>query len=170
MISGFIKSVEGHLISGINIVIGKVRHSQDERSMCTFADYCQQKGCIAGLEECCSHVASFRRWAARLALSSTFSGSPRNLWWPRFCVGTQSALKRCYSLAGSPEINCLLQTRSFSLFLSVKSSLLIAEIHRLPHSEVNSSMNSPWFVTTRGTRKNLVLSLPGRLFPVLFPR
>ena len=101
----------------------------------------------------------------RLARSATLSGSPRHLWWPRFCVGTQSTLKRSHSLADSPETRCLLQTRSFSLFPSASSSLLIAEIHRLRRSEVNSSDNSPWFVSTQGTRKNL--SFP--CLPVLFP-
>ena len=68
MVSGFIKSVEGHLISGNYIVIGKVRHSQKMNDPCVplwiianregaiLSAHC--RGCMAGLGECCSHVAS----------------------------------------------------------------------------------------------------------------
>ena len=68
MVSGFIKSVEGHLISGNYIVIGKVRHSQKMNDPCVplwiianregaiLSAHC--RGGMAGLGECCSHVAS----------------------------------------------------------------------------------------------------------------
>ena len=48
-------------------------------------------------------------------------------------------VKRYQSLAGSPDTKCLLQSRSFSKIESVKSSLLIAEIHLLLRSVVNLS-------------------------------
>ena len=48
-------------------------------------------------------------------------------------------VKRYQSLAGSPDTKCLLQSRSFSKIESLKSSLLIAEIHLLLRSAVNLS-------------------------------
>ena len=73
MVSGFIKNVEGLLISGNYMVIGKVRHSQKMNDPCVplcriianregtiLSAHC--RGCMAGLGECCSHVASFRPW------------------------------------------------------------------------------------------------------------
>ena len=59
---------------------------------------------------------------------------------PRHKLGNQSTLKRHQSLAGSPNRKCLLQSRSFSKIESVKSSLLIPEIHLLLLSAVNSSL------------------------------
>ena len=43
------------------------------------------------------------------------------------------------SLAGSPDTKCLLQSRSFSKIESVSLSLLIAKIHLLLNSAVNSA-------------------------------
>ena len=48
-------------------------------------------------------------------------------------------VKRYQSLAGFPVTKCLLQSRSFSKIESVKSSLLIAEIHLLCRPAVNLS-------------------------------
>lgn len=68
MVSGFITSVRGLLISGKVVVVGKVRHSQrmndplisiwiitEEDGTILSAHCC---GCKAGLSESCSHVAS----------------------------------------------------------------------------------------------------------------
>ena len=48
-------------------------------------------------------------------------------------------VKRYQFLAGSPDTKCLLQSQLFSKIESVKSSLLIAEIHLLLCSAVNLS-------------------------------
>ena len=68
MVSGFITSVQGHIIAKRYVVLAKVRHSQrmndppvslwvithkDGTIICA---HCT--GCMAGLGECCSHIAS----------------------------------------------------------------------------------------------------------------
>jgi hypothetical protein len=68
MVSGFIQTVQGQIISGKHVVIGKIRHSQRMNDPCvpvwiiTESDgtissaHC--RGCMAGKGECCSHIAS----------------------------------------------------------------------------------------------------------------
>ena len=68
MVSGFISSVLGHIISNKYVVLGKVRHSQrmndppvllwiiTEKDGTILCAHCV--GCMAGLGECCSHIAS----------------------------------------------------------------------------------------------------------------
>eukprot|EP00794_Sanderia_malayensis_P010417 gene10417-11507_t len=68
MVSGFITSVQGKIVSKRFVVLGKVRHSQrmnvspvpvwiiTENDGTIFSAHCI--GCMAGLGECCSHVAS----------------------------------------------------------------------------------------------------------------
>ena len=67
MVSGFVQSVQGDIIGGKYVVIGKVRHSQKLNDPCApvwiivtkdgtvLSAHC--RGCMAGLGECCSHVA-----------------------------------------------------------------------------------------------------------------
>ena len=68
MVSGFISSVLGHLIKNKFVVIAKVRHSQrmndphvpvwiiTNKEGTVISAHCV--GCMAGLGECCPHVAS----------------------------------------------------------------------------------------------------------------
>ena len=68
MVSGFINSVQGIIIAGKSVVIGKVRHSQrmndplvplwiiTEANGTIKSAHC--RGCMAGQGECCSHIAS----------------------------------------------------------------------------------------------------------------
>ena len=68
MISGFIASVQGHIIANEFLVLAKVRHSQrvnnslisrwviTEREGTIFFAHCL--GCKAGLAESCSHIES----------------------------------------------------------------------------------------------------------------
>ena len=68
MVSGFTSSVLGHLIKNKFVVIAKVRHSQrmndphvsvwiiTNKEGTVISAHCV--GCMAGLGECCSHVAS----------------------------------------------------------------------------------------------------------------
>ncbi len=68
MVSGFISSVEGHIISNKYVVLGKVRHSQrmndppvllwiiTEKEGTILCAHCV--GCMAGLGECCSIIAN----------------------------------------------------------------------------------------------------------------
>ena len=68
MVSGFISNVLGHLIKNKFVVIAKVRHSQRMNDLhvplwiitnkegTVISAHCV--GCMAGLGECCSHVAS----------------------------------------------------------------------------------------------------------------
>ena len=68
MISAFIKSVEAHVIAGNYVVICKVRHSEKKnepfvpwwiitnKEGTILSAHC--RGRMAGLIECCSHVAS----------------------------------------------------------------------------------------------------------------
>ena len=68
MVSGFIKTVQGRVIANNFVVIGKVRHLQKMNDPCvplwiitnktgtTLSAHC--RGCMAGLGECCSHIAS----------------------------------------------------------------------------------------------------------------
>lgn len=68
MVSGFIKTVQGRVINDNFIVIGKVRHSLKMNYPCVplwmitnktgtiLSAHC--RGCMAGLGECCPHVAS----------------------------------------------------------------------------------------------------------------
>ena len=68
MVSGFIKTVQGRVIADNFVVIGKVRHSQKMNDPCVplwiitnktgtiLSAHC--RGCMAGLGECCSHIAS----------------------------------------------------------------------------------------------------------------
>lgn len=68
MVSGFVTSVQGKIISGKHVVVGKVRHSQrmndplvniwviTESDGTILAAHCL--GCKAGLAESCSHIAS----------------------------------------------------------------------------------------------------------------
>ena len=68
MVSGFITSVQGKVVSKRFVVLGKVRHSQrmnvgpvpvwiiTENDGTILSAHCI--GCMAGLGECCSHVAS----------------------------------------------------------------------------------------------------------------
>lgn len=68
MVSGFINSVQGHIIAGKYVVLGKVRHSQRMNDPCVSIWIITEKdgtvlsahsvGCMAGQGECCSHVAS----------------------------------------------------------------------------------------------------------------
>ena len=164
MVSGFIKRVEGHLISGNYVVIGKVCHSQKMNDPCVplwitanregaiSSAHC--RGCMAGIGECCSHVASFRCWAARLARSANFSGSPRNLWWPRFFVGTQSTLKRSHSLAG---------------FARNKMFTADKIIFAFPFSEIISAYRRNPSSSSLLLLEELKKSLSFPCLPVLFP-
>ena len=68
MVSGFIASVQGHIIANKFVVLAKVRHSQrmndslipiwiiTEREGTILSAHCL--GCKAGLAESCSHIAS----------------------------------------------------------------------------------------------------------------
>ena len=68
MVSGFIASVEGHIVANKSVVLAKVRHSQrmndalisiwiiTEREGTILSAHCL--GCKAGLAESCSHIAS----------------------------------------------------------------------------------------------------------------
>ena len=68
MVSGFVTSVRGKIISGKHVVIAKVRHSQrmndplvniwliSETGGTILSAHCL--GCKAGLAESCSHIAS----------------------------------------------------------------------------------------------------------------
>ncbi|XP_022807132.1 uncharacterized protein LOC111344187 isoform X1 [Stylophora pistillata] len=68
MVSGFITSILGQIFSGKYVVIGKVRHSQrmneppvqlwiiTTKDGTVLSAHCH--GCMAGLGECCSHIAS----------------------------------------------------------------------------------------------------------------
>ena len=68
MVSGFITSVLGHIIQDKFVVLAKVRHSQRmndthvrlwiiaTKEGTAVSAHCA--GCMAGLEECCSHIAS----------------------------------------------------------------------------------------------------------------
>ena len=68
MVSGFITSVQGQIIANKHVVIGKVRHSQrmndspfplwiiTEKDGTIICAHCV--GCMAGLGECCYHIAS----------------------------------------------------------------------------------------------------------------
>ena len=68
MVSGFISSVQEQIISNKYVVLGKVRHSQrmndppvllwiiTEKDGTILCAHCV--GCMAGLGECCSHIAS----------------------------------------------------------------------------------------------------------------
>ena len=72
--------------------------------------------------------------------------------WPKLRVGTQSILCRSHKGAAVPEWNCWSQTLSLFKIFSVRSSRLIAEIHRRLRSMLSSSTSGPRFVTTAGTR------------------
>ena len=68
MVSGFITSVQGHIIAKKYVVLAKVRHSQrmndppvslwiiTHKEGTVICAHCT--GCMAGLGECCSHIAS----------------------------------------------------------------------------------------------------------------
>ena len=68
MVSGFITSVQGHIIAKKYVVLAKVRHSQrmndppvslwiiTHKEGTVTCAHCT--GCMAGLGECCSHIAS----------------------------------------------------------------------------------------------------------------
>ena len=68
MVSGFISSVQGHIVADNFVVLAKVRHSQrmndslipvwiiTEKQGTIISAHCG--GCKAGLGESCSHVAS----------------------------------------------------------------------------------------------------------------
>ena len=68
MVSGFITSVQGHIIADKHVVVAKVRHSQrmndapvllwivTEKDGTIICAHCV--GCMAGLRECCSHIAN----------------------------------------------------------------------------------------------------------------
>ena len=68
MVSGFITSVQGHIIANKHVVVAKVRHCQrmndapvllwivTEKDGTMICAHCV--GCMAGLGECCSHIAS----------------------------------------------------------------------------------------------------------------
>ena len=59
MVSGFIQSVQGHIVSGKFVVIGKVRHSQKLNDPCvslwiiTERNGTHCRGCMTGQGECC---------------------------------------------------------------------------------------------------------------------
>ena len=67
MVSGFIQSVEGHLIANKHVILGKVRHSQKMNDLAiplwiiaegdgrVLSAHCR---CMAGQGESCSHIAS----------------------------------------------------------------------------------------------------------------
>ena len=69
VVSGFVTPVQGKIIAGKHVVVGKVRHSQrmndplvniwviTESDGTVLAAHCL--GCKAGLAEWCSHIASF---------------------------------------------------------------------------------------------------------------
>ena len=68
MVSGFIVSIQGHIVAKKFVVCAKVRHSQrmndppvplwilTEKDGTIICAHCT--GCMAGLGECCSHIAS----------------------------------------------------------------------------------------------------------------
>ena len=68
MVSGFITSISGKIFVDKYVVVGKVRHSQrmneppvqlwiiTTKDGTVLSAYC--RGCMAGLGECCSHIAS----------------------------------------------------------------------------------------------------------------
>lgn len=68
MVSGFITSIQGRVVGNYYVVVGKVRHSQRMNEPPVQAWIITAKegtivcahciGCMAGLGECCSHVAS----------------------------------------------------------------------------------------------------------------
>lgn len=68
MVSGFINSVQGHIIAEKYVVLGKVRHSQRMNDPCVPLWIITEKdgtvisahclGCMAGQGECCSHISS----------------------------------------------------------------------------------------------------------------
>ena len=94
-------------------------------------------------------------WASFCSLRLT------NLLWPKLRVGTQSILCRSHKGAAVPEWKCWSQTLSLFKIFSVRSSRLIAEIHRRLRSMLSSSTSGPWFVTTAGTRhKRIPLAPP----------
>ena len=70
-VSGFLSCVKGQKIGNNYIVLGKVRHSQNKRSVCYIVDYNRGKwysalfahcvqcvGCMGGQGECYTHFAS----------------------------------------------------------------------------------------------------------------
>ena len=56
MVSDFITRVLGQIFSDKYVVVGKVRHSVTTKDGTILSAHCH--GCMAGLAECCSHVAS----------------------------------------------------------------------------------------------------------------
>ena len=79
--------------------------------------------------------AGFFTSSRSLALSLLFAACSRSvrlvfLLCPTFRVGTQSTLNLSHGFAALPETKCFSHTRSFSKMVSVRSSLLIAKIHR----------------------------------------
>ena len=85
---------------------------------------------------------------------------------PRLRVGSQSILNSSHDCAGFPETKCQLHTLSFWSFSSVRSSRLIAEIHRILLSLVSSSVSLPWWVIIAGIQ-NVATAFP---FPVFRPQ
>ena len=92
--------------------------------------------------------AGFFTNSRSLALSLLFAAWSRSVW-PvfllclKFRVGTQSTLNLSHDFAAFPETKCFPHTRSFSKMVSVRSSLLIAEIQRDLRSSDNSLASCP---------------------------
>ena len=106
---------------------------------------CTQVKCSWLLPSFVDHVEYAR--ARDINFTSTASWS-RSVWpvfllCPKFRVGTQSTLNLSHDFAAFPETKCFPHTRSFSKMVSVKSSLLIAEIQRDLRSADNSLASCP---------------------------
>ncbi|XP_066272266.1 uncharacterized protein [Branchiostoma lanceolatum] len=104
VVSGFVESVKGKRIDGKHVVVGKVKHSQKWNDPCVLVWVITSPGgtilsahcrdCLAGLGECCSHVASvlfylemYHRVSADVA-----STDLANAWLPPALSRTASAL------------------------------------------------------------------------------
>ena len=86
MVSGFIASVQGHIIANKFLVLAKVRHSQPmndsliscwvitEREGSILSAHCL--GCKAGLAESCSHIASVLFYLEGLCLEELSQSAP----------------------------------------------------------------------------------------------
>ena len=109
----------------------------------------------------CNSASRFRRPFRSSYLGFILFPSLHRFAMPKLRVGTQSMLSRFHKGAAVPEWKCWSQTLSLFKIFSLRSSRLIAEIHRRLRSMLSSSTSGPWFVTTAGTRhKRIPLAPP----------
>ena len=109
----------------------------------------------------CNSASRFRRPFRSSYLGFILFPSLHRFAMPKLRVGTQSMLSRFHKGAAVPEWKCWSQTLSLFKIFSLRSSRLIAEIHRRLRSMLISSTSGPWFVTTAGTRhKRIPLAPP----------